>query len=201
MIFCNILVMTHHAPKAYQARFRPNRLSLLTVAGCAAFCVVVSVAQAPLFLRVVTFGFFGLGGLVMVVSTLTFQVALRVDHAGIMIRRYAIQPSSVMFYPWEDVDRILIWQDSHYKRLGVQRGVDAPSLPARRIRPVVQRHLAVSAPQIPLDVAATSAPAVAWHLDERRLAHAVTRFAPTVEVLNVTNGQRLPAEFEPGHES
>jgi len=66
---------------------------------------LVVLVLAPLWLRIIIFGGFGLGGLLILASSLTFQVAPRADHAGIMIRRNAFQPSSVTFYPWEDVDR------------------------------------------------------------------------------------------------
>jgi len=127
--------MTHVAPDAYQARFSPNRLTLLSVVLCAGFCALVGLVPTPLWLRIIIFGGFGLGGLLILAGSLTFQVALRADHAGIMIRRNAFQPSSVTFYPWEDVDRILIWKYNHIKRLAIQRRGAAPRLPAQRVIP------------------------------------------------------------------
>jgi hypothetical protein len=189
--------VTHAAPDAYQARFSPNRLTLLGVVGCAAFCGLVILVPTPLWLRVITLGLFGLAGLLIVAGTLTFHVALRADHAGIMIRRNPFQPSSVTFYPWEDVNRILIWKDNHIKRLAIQRRDSAPLLPAPRLRPITQKYLAVAAPGMPLDVAATAVTANAWHLNERRLAQAVTHFAPTVTVVDVTKGRTLRSGSEP----
>jgi hypothetical protein len=84
--------MTHVAPDAYQARFSPNRLTLLTVVLCVGFCTLVVLVPAPLWLRIIIFGGFGLAGLLILAGSLTFQVALRADHAGIMIRRNPFQP-------------------------------------------------------------------------------------------------------------
>jgi hypothetical protein len=198
VIFYSIPIVTRAAADAYQARFSPNRQTLPYIAICAVFCTSVILVPTPLWIRILAFGFFGLGGLVIVAASLTFQTALRVDPAGIMIRRYAFQPGSVMFYPWEDVDLILIWKYNHIKRLGIQRRDGAPPLPPRRIRPAVQNYLAVSAPEIPLDLAATATTASGWHLNEHQLVRAVTRFAPTVKVVDITNGRTLHAGTEQG---
>lgn len=183
--------MTHAAPDVYQARFSPNRLTGLSVVLCAAVCALFVLVPTPLWLRVITLGGAGLAGLLILAGSLTFHVALRADHAGIMIRRSPFQPSAVTFYPWEDVDRILIWKYNHITRLAIQRRDAAPPLPARRIRPITENYLAVAAPGIPPGVAANAVTANAWHLNEHRLVEAVSRFAPTVKVMDVTKGRVL----------
>ncbi len=199
VIIYNILIMTRTTEDVYQAKFGPSRETLLGLAGCAAFCAVVIVVPTPLWIRVLTFGFFGLGGLVIATASLTFRTAIRVDHAGVMLRRYALQLSSATSYPWEDIQRLLIWKYNRLKRLGIQRREAAPPLPTRAIRPMAANYLEVSAPGVPLDIAATAATAVGWHLNEDRLIRAVARFAPTVEVVDVTGDRTLyPTRVVPG---
>ena len=171
---------------------------LLGVAMSAAVCTMVVLLPTPLWLRVITLGSFGPAGLLILAGSLTFQIALRADHAGIMIRRNTFQLSSVTFYPWEDVEKILIWQYNHIKRLAIQRRDSAPPLPAPRLRPITQNYRAAAAPGIPPGVAATAVTANAWHLNEHRLVQAVTRFAPTVSVVDLTKGQTLHSGI--GHE-
>lgn len=174
----------------YEAKYGWNRQSVKVIGICLAFCVVILVVPAPLWARIFVVGFFGLGALIITAAGLTRRTALRIDSSGVAVCQYALQPRSAAFYPWEDIEKLLIWQFQRLKHVGVQRREGAAPLP-KRLRPTSRAALAITAPGIPLDVAATGVAANAWFLDAERLADAVAHFAPTVEVLDTTTGRLL----------
>lgn len=124
---------------------------------------------------------FGVLALLTGTTGLTRKTALRVYSSGLTLRQYPQQPRSAAFCPWGDVEKLLIWQSHRLTYMGVQRRERA-ARPPRFVTPASRAELAVTAPAIPPEVAATATPVQGWSLDSRRLADAVARFAPTVEV-------------------
>jgi hypothetical protein len=174
----------------YEAKYGWNRQSARVITGCVAFCVVMLVIPAPLWARVLVIGFFGLGTLMVAAAGLTRRTALRVDASGVSLCQYPLQPRSAAFYPWEDVEKLLIWQYQRLVHVGVQRREGAAPLP-KGVRPTTRAALAVTAPGIPQEAAATAVATNGWFLDPQRLADAVAHFAPTVKVPDATTGRPL----------
>jgi hypothetical protein len=174
----------------YKAKYGWNRQSAKVIGGSLAFCVVMLVIPAPLWARIFVVGFFGLCALIITAASLTRRTALRIDSAGVALCQSPLQPRSAAFYPWEDVEKILIWQFQRLRHVGVQRREGAAPL-SKRVRPTSRAALARTSPGIPLEAAATAVAASGWFLDPERPADAVARFAPTVEVLDITTDRLL----------
>ena len=174
----------------YEAKYGWNRQSAKVIGACLAFCIVMIVVPAPLWARIFVIGFFGLGALALGAASLTRRTALRIDSSGITLGRSPLQSRSAVLYPWEDVERLLIWQYQRLMHVGVQRREGATPLPVRISR-ASRTALAITSPGIPLETAATAAAANGWFLDRERLADAVAHFAPTVEVVDTTTGRLL----------
>lgn len=185
-------------PVVYEARYGLNRQSGKVIGGSLIFCAVILLIPSPLWARILVVGFFGLCALVLLSVSLTRKTALRVDSAGVTTRSYPLQPRSTRFYRWEDIDKILIWQYQRMKSVGIQRRDAAAPLTNRPIRSISRGAVAITAPGIPPEVAATGVAANGWALDLNRLAQAVAHFAPTVPVLDTTTGRLLnPSHPEP----
>jgi hypothetical protein len=78
-----------------------------------------------------------------------------------------------------------------HRTVGIQRRDAAAPLTNQPIRSISRGALAIAAPGIPPEVAATGVAANGWALDLSRLAQAVAHFAPTVPVLDTTTGRLL----------
>jgi hypothetical protein len=178
-------------PFVYEAKYGWNRQAAKVIGICLTFCVVVLVVTTPLWLRIVTVGFFGVGGLLILTLCFTRKTALRIDASGMTMSKSPLNPRSTRFYPWEDVEKIFIWQYNQLKIVGVQRREGAVPLGHRPIGKTSQAALAITAPGVPLEVAATGVVANAWVLDRQRLSGAVAHFAPQVHVLDTTIGRLL----------
>jgi hypothetical protein len=181
----------------YETRYGLNRQSATAIGACLAFCVVIIAVPAPLWARIFVAGFFGFGAVILGAASLTRKTALRIDSAGITLSTSPLRPRSTVLYPWEDVDRVLIWQYQRLVHVGVQRRDGAAPLPLR-ISGVSRAALSVTSPGIPPETAATAAPANGWSLDRERLASAIAHFAPAVEVVDTATGRLIkpppPAE-------
>ena len=144
-------------------------------------CVVILLEPGALWKRIVVVGIFGILALFTAATVVKRQTALRVDSSGVTLRQYPEQPSSAAFYPWEDVEKVLIWQFQGLTFVGVRRREGAAPRP-RFVAPSSRAELTATTPGVPLEVAASAAPVKGWLLDADRLVGAVARFAPTVEV-------------------
>jgi hypothetical protein len=172
---------------AYEARYGWNRQSALVIAGCGAFCLAVLVLPAPLWLRVTTIGFFGLGGLVIVAAVLTRKTALRVDESGVTMNASPLSARPARFYPWEDVDAVVIWQYNRLKKVGIVRRDGAAPLLNRPLGGISRAALDITSPDgLPYETAATAVSASGWFLRTDVLTATVARFAPDVPVFDLT---------------
>jgi len=166
----------------YEAKYGLNRQSAALIGVCLAFCVPCILFPTPLWIRIFVIGFFGPGALLCIAISLTRMTALRIDASGVTLRRYLVRPA--VFFPWEDVERLLLWQYPQTWHVGVLRREGAAPL----LMPLNPRVARVG---LPLETAATAVPAAGWFLDRKRLAAAVACFAPTVEVVDATTGRLL----------
>ena len=174
----------------YEAKYGLNRQSARLITICLAFCALMVVLPASLWARIFVVGLAGLGVLIVAAASLTRRTALRVDAAGVSLRQSPLQPGSAAFYPWEDIEKLLIWQYQRLVYVGVQRREGAAPLP-RRAGPTARAALAATSPGIPQETAATAVAANGWVLDPQRLADAVAHFAPAVDVLDTISGRPL----------
>ena len=166
----------------YEAKYGLNRQSAALIGACLAFCVPCILVPTPLWIRIFVIGLFGPGALLVSAASLTRVTALRVDPSGVTLRRYLVRPA--VFFPWEDVKKLLLWRYPQTWHVGVLRREGAAPLPMPLNRNAARVGL-------PLETAATAVPAAGWFLDRKRLAAAVALFAPHVEVVDVTTGRLL----------
>ncbi len=107
-----------------------------------------------------------------------------------------------MAYPWTEIEKIVIWEPQiekltiwrrrKTKVIGVQRRERVTPVRGGKLGQALARSsLAVTAPGVPLNVAATGVTAATWALDYKRLTQAVGHFAPNVEVVDSTTGRIL----------
>lgn len=157
--------MSRAGQDSYAVKYRLNWETLSVVASCAAFCAVVVIFPVPRGLRVQTLGFFGLGGLYLAAVRVSWGTAIRVDQSGVTVRQSRRPRSSETVYPWEDIDRLLIWQYESGKRLGI------------RCRDGT--------------VTSTAAGEAGLRLDEDLVVRAVVRYAPAVCVVDVSGNRVL----------
>lgn len=101
-----------------EARYTWNRRSLTVIGIAVAFCLVVAVLPASLWLRILCWGVFGLGSAVIAISMATGRTALRIDASGIAACSRPYAPGSSRFYPWEDLRAIMIWRFRRMKTVG-----------------------------------------------------------------------------------
>jgi hypothetical protein len=173
--------MPSRVASVYQAKYGWSLRPVIFTGIFIAVCVAGLVAPGALWLRIVVAGVFGLLALLTAATELPRRTALRIDSSGVTLRQYTQQPRSAAFCPWEDVEKLLIWQSHGITYVGVKRREGA-ARPCGLVTPASRAGLAARAPGIPLDVAATAAPVQGWSLDPQRLADAVARFAATVDV-------------------
>lgn len=175
------------ADLGYEARYggwnrRNGRLVLIALV----FCAVAFLPTVPVWFRVVDLAFFGGGTLLMLAASTGKPVALRVNAAGIMLRRSPVYRRSTMqIYPWPEVEQIIIWRSFKMDYVGVQRTPGAPPLGGRFSGPASQRAAALTT-GLPQEVAVTGVPANNWVLDRERLMAAAAQFAPEVRVVDLT---------------
>lgn len=169
--------------RLYQAKYGWNLRPVIFSGILILICVIVLVEPGALWIRILA-GVFGLVGVFTASAGLTRKTALRIDSSGVTLREYPQQPRSAAFYPWTDIEKLLVWQSHGLTYVGVQRREGA-ARQRRFVAPAFRAELAAGAPDISLEVAAAATPVQGWSLDPGRLADAVARFAPTVEVVQL----------------
>lgn len=173
-------------PFVYEAKFGWNRQSA-RLAGIFVFLMVLAALPSdPLWLRITLLALVGGSGLLFPAGALTRRTALRADAAGLTMRRTPLARFATTFYPWEDIERVIIWKYQRMNAIGVQRRYGAVPLRSRPPGKASRAAFALSAHGIPPDVAATGIYASGWALDPRRLTEAVACFAPQVQVIDTT---------------
>ena len=184
-------------PFVYEARFRgPKTVRIVVI--LLAFCAIMLIAPAPLWARIFVIGACGIGLVILLAAGLSRKTALRVDASGVTLCQSPFFRSAVAFYPWADVQRIVLWQYQRLDYIGVQRRKGAPEPTGPFTGPASRAAVRKTAAGVEPDVALTGAAANSWVLDRKRLAEAVAHFAPAVEVADSGTGQLLyPAQPAP----
>jgi hypothetical protein len=184
-------------PFVYEARFRGRKTGRMVVI-LLVFCAIVIVLPAALWARIFVLAACGIGLVILLGAGLSRKAALRMDPSGITLCQSPFFRSAVNFYPWGDVQRIVLWRFERLEHLGVQRREGAPEPKGAFTGPMSQAAAGTTAPGVDPDVAITGVAANTWDLDRQRLVEAVAHFAPTVEVADASTGQLLyPAEPAP----
>lgn len=174
--------MTSHAGPDYEARYGRTPQHIIGMGYGLAMSAMILLIPAPAWARVFVVG--SLGGAAILLATMTFSrnPALRVDAAGVTIRPYTLNFSVIAFYPWEDVVRILIIRprqtNGQYVQIQLREGAALSAL-SRLTRPKKREELAVAGARVAVN---------GWTLHPARLAAAVARFAPAVQVIYGTTG-------------
>jgi hypothetical protein len=180
---------------AYVARYGWNGRSIALIAGALVFVVIAVTAPMSLPLRIVTIVLFGGGAVWFTGTSLSRRVALRVDASGVMLggspARYG---STTLLVHWADVKEIVLWrQPMPYGRsvryLGIVRRKHARQPARRRRRRASQAAARALTPDISADTLMASRAVNLWRLDPGRMAAAVARFAPAVQVIDQDTGQ------------
>jgi len=184
-------------PFVYEARFRGLKtIRLATI--LVAFGVIMVVAPAPLWARVFVIGVCGVGLVILLAAVLSRKAALRVDASGVSLCQSPFFRSATAFYPWADIQQIVLWRYQRLNYIGVRRREGAPEPTGPFTGPASRAAVSRTAPGVAPDVALTGAPANSWALDRERLVEAVAHFAPAVEVVDTSTGQQLyPAQPAP----
>lgn len=173
----------------YEALYGLNRQSGFAIGICLLFCLIVSFTHASIVLQILTFGFFGLGGLLLAVvaavGLTTRKAALRVDAAGVTMNRKPLSARPGRLYPWEDIDALVIWEANRLAHLGIIRRDGSAPLTERQSGRLARGASKYLAPYLPHETVATSIPANAWVLRADRVARAAARFAPRVRVFDL----------------
>lgn len=181
----------------YEARAGINWRSVFMVAGCAIFCSVLLTMPSPLVIEVLGLGLFGVGGLVHVASLgyamATRQVPLRIDSAGVTMRPKALSPT-VRFYPWNNIEALVIWQYRANPYLGiVPRPGAAPLLdrPPGFLTRASASYLTSNLPyKLSYETVASSLLALTWTLRAEEIAQITRRVAPDVRVVDIRERRR-----------
>jgi hypothetical protein len=156
----------HFEPFVYEERYGWNRQSVRLILASLVLCVAALIVPMPWWIRLPVTGFLGLGAAVLAVFALSRRTAFRVDATGVTLRASVFSRGDPQFYPWRDIQNLVLWQHTRVWCIGVQR------------RNAGQRA--------PAEVPATGIGVTEWELDQRRLALAVGHFAPHVQIISAT---------------
>jgi hypothetical protein len=156
----------HYEPFVYEERYGWNRQSVRLICGSLVLCVAVLIIPMPSGIRLPVIGLLTLGAAVLAVSRLSHRTAFRVDATGVTLRASVFSWGDPQFYPWPDIQNLVLWQHTRVWCIGVQR------------RAVAQPASA--------EIPATGIGVRDWQLDRHRLAVAVGHFAPQVQIINAT---------------
>jgi Bacterial PH domain len=199
--------VTSPAGPAYQARYGRTPKHIIGMSYGFAMSAMILLIPAPAWARVIVVG--TLGGVGVMLATMTFSrnPALRVDAAGVTIRPYTLNYSVIAFYPWEDVVQIRISRsrqtNAQYVEIKLREGAMLSAL-SRLTRQRKRDAMAVASAGLAVN---------GWTLHPARLAAAVARFAPAVQVIDATTGfvvdperhdvrdgtGQLPRQVRPAH--
>jgi len=156
----------HFEPFVYEERYGWNRQSVRLIFAPLMLCVVVLIIPMPPWVRIPVIGFLSLGAAILAMFGLSGRTAFRVDATGVTLRASVFSRGDPQFYPWSDIQNLVLWQHTRVWCIGVQR------------RGAVQ--------QAPAEITTSGIGVTDWQLDRQRLAEAVGHFAPQVQIINAT---------------
>ena len=174
----------------YEARFGSRKTARMVIA-LLVFCVVILVVPASLLARVFVVGACGIGLVILLAAGLGNRTALRIDSGGVRLCQSPFLRSATAFYPWADLQKIMLRRYQRLQYIGVQRREEAPAPTGLFTGPASRAAVRKTAPGVEPGVALTGAAANTWVLDRERLVEAVAHFAPAVEVVDTDTGQLL----------
>ncbi len=171
----------------YEARYGGwNRRSLRVLVITLVFCAAAFLPTMPVWLRITDLVFFGGGTLLMLAASMGRPVAVRVNAAGITLRRSPLfRSSTAQTYPWPEVEQVVIWRIFNTDYVGIRQVPGAPPLSGRFSGRTSGRAAALTSGLQP-EVGVTGVPASNWVLDRERLTAAVAQFAPHIQVVDLT---------------
>ena len=155
----------HFEPFVYEERYGWNRQSVRLIFASLVLCVAVLIIPMPSWVRIPVIGVLGLGALALALLGLSRRTAFRVDATGVALRASVFSRGDPQFFPWSDIQNLVLWQHTRVWCIGVQR---------------------VATQQAPSGSPATGIGVTDWQLDRQRLAVAVGHFAPEVQIINAT---------------
>ncbi len=153
-------------PFVYEERYGWNRQSVRLIFTSLVLCVAIVIIPVPPWIRIPVIGALGLGALILALSGLSGRTAFRVDATGVTLRASVFSRGDPQFFPWRDIQNLVLWQHTRVWSIGVQR------------RAAVRRA--------PAEITTTGIGVTDWRLDRQRLAVAVGHFAPQVQIINAT---------------
>lgn len=158
-------------PFVYEERYGWNRQSVRLILASIVLCVAALIIPMPSWIRLPVMGCLSLGATVLAVSALSRRTAFRADATGVTLRASVFSRGDPQFYPWRDIQNLVLWQHTRVWCIGVQR-----------------RNAGLHAPA---EVPAAGIGVTDWELDQQRLALAVGHFAPQVQIINATAQRRV----------
>jgi hypothetical protein len=176
-------------PFVYEERYGWNRQSVWLICASLLVCVVVLVIPAQLWIRVPVSGALSLGAVIPAMFRLGRRTAFRVDATGVTLRASVFSLGDPQFYPWADIQNLVVWEHTRVWCIGVQRRGRAwvpagPASPAARW--AARTGGGIALPRVPAEITTTGIGVSDWQLDRQRLAVAVGHFAPQVQIINAT---------------
>jgi hypothetical protein len=185
--------MTSHSGPVYQASYGRTYKHFIAIGFGLVMSAIFLSAAVPAWPKLIVVGTFGGTALVLARLALSRKPALRVDSAGVTIRPYPLRFKAIAFYPWADVDRIVLLPVQHTPAQCVLIELrDGASLfGGRPVRSKSQKAIYFAQAGVAVN---------GWTLHPARLAAAVTYFAPGVQVIDGSTGFAVSPEQlpEPG---
>jgi hypothetical protein len=175
-------------PFVYEERYGWNRRSVRLIFASLLLCVVALIIPVPLWIRVPVTGLLSLCAAIPAVFRLGHRTAFRVDATGVTLRASVFSWGDPQFYPWADIQNLVLWQHTRVWCIGVQRRgpAGAPAGPGSPAGRWAARTGGMTATRAPAGITTTGIGVSDWQLDRQRLAAAVGHFAPQVQIINAT---------------
>ena len=185
--------MSSHSGPVYQASYGRTYKHFIGIGFGLVMTAIFLPAALPAWQKLIIVGTFGGTALLLARLALSRKPALRVDAAGVTIRPYPLRFKAIAFYPWADVDRIVLLpvQDTPAQCVWIKLRDGASLFGGGPVRPKSRKAVYFAQAVVAVN---------GWTLHPARLAAAVACFAPGVEVIDESTGFLInPAELaEPG---
>jgi hypothetical protein len=178
--------------ETYEVRFGWTRRDMLLVPASVLFVIVgVAMRHDKPVPAIVAIALGGVFLLIRLIGVISGRVALRVDATGVTLGMMPPWPASyTATVPWKDIEAIVLWRQDAGRTtipyIGLQRRPGLTSLPGSVRSGALKRISQFVAAHVPPEVVADSRPVTMWRLHEPTLRAAIGRFAPTVDIVDLT---------------